>query len=69
VLTGTGQLVIDFVGPGLQQNQEKFDITFDFVPQGSGGSEFILVIVLVVVGYIAWRKKWFQKFGLFKKKK
>lgn len=69
IFKGQGQLVIDYVGPGLEQNQVTMDIVFDFVPQGSSSSSsFFLLIVIVVIGFFAWRKKWHHKLPFFKKK-
>jgi hypothetical protein len=67
IYKGNGQLVIDYVGPGLEQNQKKLDVVFDFIPQGSSGSDILLVLILLVLAFFAWRKKWYRKL-LFKKK-
>ena len=68
VLQGEGQLVIDYVGPGLEQNQMVMDVVFDFIPQGSGGAEIFWLFIIAVILVIAWRKKWHHKLPFFKKK-
>ena len=69
IFAGSGQFVIDFVGPGLEENQFTADIIFDFVPQGDGGTSSLLFIVSVVVVIVGWKKKWHHKLPLFKKKR
>ncbi len=64
-----GELVIDYIGPGLDKNQETFDLVFDFLPQGSGGATELVLLLLVVLAIVDWRKKWHRKLPFFRKKK
>ena len=69
VFQGQGQLVVDYIGPGLEKNHETFDLVFDFLPQGDGGSGTLVFLVLVALIIVGWRKKWHHKLPFFKKKK
>jgi subtilase family serine protease len=68
VLQGRGQLVIDYTGPGIKKNQETMDVILDFVPQGGDGTTTLLVLAIIVIAIVGWRKKWHHKIWLFKKK-
>ena len=69
VYQGKGELVIDYIGPGLDVNQERFDLSFDFLPQGSDGTGILIFLIIVVIAIVDWRKKWHRKLPFFKKKK
>jgi hypothetical protein len=58
VLKGQGELVINYVGPGLEQNQVSKEVTLNFEPPGANGTANIMVgaIVILVIIYIVWRK-------------
>ena len=58
VLKGNAELVIDYVGPGLQQNRIVKDITLNFETQGTNGTATYLVgfVILVIILYFVWRK-------------
>jgi hypothetical protein len=65
VYKGDGYLMIDYIGPGLEENSIKEDIVLRFQPQGGDGTTSLITLILIaVVGYFAW-KKYFRK----KKKK
>jgi hypothetical protein len=61
VYRGQGELVIDYTGPGLEENEARKEIVLNLQPQGGDGtSNLILLILIAVVGYFAW-KKYFKK--------
>lgn len=57
---GSGELVIDYIGPGIEKNQLKEDIVLNFdKPNGGNGSMLTWaagVIIALVVIYIIYRK-------------
>lgn len=58
VLEGKGELVMNYVGPGLEQNQLIKEITLNFEPQSGNGTVNTIfgIIVILVIIYIVWRK-------------
>jgi subtilase family serine protease len=58
VLKGTGQLVLSYVGPGIEKNNVTKDVVFNYTqPSGSDGTGFIIIIVIVaVVVLYLWRR-------------
>ncbi len=58
VLEGNAELVINYIGPGLQQNRIVKDITLDFEAQGTNGTMTYLIgfVILVIILYFVWRK-------------
>ena len=57
---GVAQLVINYVGPGLEKNQAVKQVSLNFAATGSGGDGYgitiVIVIIAAVVGYYFWRK-------------
>jgi hypothetical protein len=65
VLTGSGQLVMDYIGPGIEKNQVVKDIVLDYQqPSGGNGTTttLVVVVVVIIIVYFLYRK-------FFKKKK
>ncbi len=58
VMKGQGELIINYVGPGLEQNQVSKLVTLDFQPQSGNGtlSLMIGVIIILIIIYFIWRK-------------
>ena len=57
-LVGSGQLVMDFIGPGIEKNQVTKDVVLSYEqPSSTDGTGIIVVlIVLVIVVYLLYRK-------------
>lgn len=65
IITGSGKLILDYIGPGLEKNTIEKDVSLDFnIPQGNGTSNIIIVVIVIVVLYFLARK-----FIIKKKKK
>jgi hypothetical protein len=64
VLTGTGELIFDYIGPGIEKNQMTSEIVLDYqTPSSSDGTTtLIIVVVIIIVVYFLYRK-------FFRKKK
>jgi len=58
VMRGQAELIIDYVGPGLNQNRIVKGITLDFnLPRGNGTTGYALaVIIILIIIYFVWRK-------------
>lgn len=58
VMGGNGELVLDYIGPGIERNTENIEIVLNFVQpnQGDSSSYLILIIIVAVVGYFLYRK-------------
>jgi hypothetical protein len=57
VTEGQARLIIDYVGPGLEQSQIVKEITMNFEPpSGDGTATYVLIIIVLVIAYLAWRK-------------
>lgn len=58
VLKGQGELTINYVGPGLEQNQVAKMVTLNFQPpSGNGTLNLIIgVIIILIIIYFVWRK-------------
>ncbi len=58
VLKGTGNLVMDYIGPGIEKNQVSKEIVLNYeIPSsGNGTLTGAAVIVVLVILYIFWRK-------------
>ncbi|MBU0530817.1 MAG: hypothetical protein KKC05_04040, partial [Nanoarchaeota archaeon] len=68
VMSGSGKLVLNFIGPGLEKNTVEKDIMLSFsLPNGAanGTVNIILGIIVLVIIYFLARKFIFKK----KKKK
>ena len=60
VQKGVAQLVINYVGPGLEKNQVTKEISLNFANGGSGdgtGIAIVITIVVVVAGYYFWNRR------------
>lgn len=60
VYNGSGQLVIDYIGPGIEENQVIMDMVLNF-ESPDGGNDSLLagavgVIIILVVIYLVFRK-------------
>jgi len=67
VMEGTGQLEINYIGPGLEENKITKDIVFDF-EQGNGQNNssaiaLAVVVIIIVVGFWFWRRRRKKKKG------
>jgi hypothetical protein len=64
VLKGSGQLVMDYIGPGIDKNQVVKEIVMDYEApsQGDGTTTLVIVVVVIIIVYFLYRK-------FFKKKK
>lgn len=62
VLEGNGELTIDYIGPGLEQNQIVKDIKLNFeLPTGNGTASLMFYgIILIIILFFVWRK-YFRK--------
>ena len=59
VTSGVAQLVINYMGPGLEKNQATKEISLNIQGSGSGdglGITIVVLIVVVVVGYYFWSR-------------
>lgn len=58
VSKGQGELIINYVGPGLEQNQVSKLVTLDFQPPSGNGtlSLTIGVIIILIIIYFIWRR-------------
>jgi hypothetical protein len=57
---GVGQLVINYVGPGLEKNKVVKEVSLAYQNGGGGdgtGTIIIVVIVIAVVAYYIWRRR------------
>lgn len=52
ILEGQGTLQIDYIGPGLQENQVEKTVSFNFVQQSSGGNPLPVLAVIIIVGLV-----------------
>jgi hypothetical protein len=64
VLQGSGQLVMDYIGPGIEKNQVTKEIVMDYESpsSGDGTTTLLAIIVIAIVVYFLYRK-------FFRKKK
>jgi len=58
ILQGSGQLVMDYIGPGIEKNQTVEDIVLNFEVPSSGDGTMIFagVIVVIIIIYFLYRK-------------
>jgi hypothetical protein len=58
VLEGNAELMINYVGPGLQQNQITKQITLDYERQSTNGTTTYIIgfVILIIILYFVWRK-------------
>lgn len=63
ILEGNGELVINYVGPGLEQNQVIKDVKLNFeLPTGNGTASFMFYgLILLVIIIVVWRKYFMKK--------
>ncbi len=57
---GMAQLVMNYVGPGLEKGQVTKEVSLNFAGASSGdgtGTAIIIVIIIAVVGYYFWRRR------------
>ena len=57
-------LVLNYRDANNVEYSEEVDFEFELAPKTNGGypwGTLIFLIILVVVGYFAWKKKWFKK--------
>ncbi len=60
VLKGSGQLVLNYMGPGIEKNQVTKDIVLDFkAPQTADGTAMGTgaIVIIVIIIFLWWRKK------------
>ena len=57
VLQGSGQLIIDYIGPGLERNRMTEEIILDFEApsSGNGTTTFIAAVIVLIVAYFLYR--------------
>ena len=57
-----GQLVIDYIGPGLEKNhvEKEISLRIEYKNGDGTGLGITLLIIIVIVGYFLWRK-YFRK--------
>lgn len=63
VMSGTGELVINYLGPDLTPHELRKEMVFGFEQEGSGTSSMSVLLwvgVIAVIGYFVWRK-YFRK--------
>jgi len=62
-LSGKGKLILNYIGPGLEQNSVEKDIVLSFIlpTEGNGTTTAIIVVIVLVVLYFLLRKFVFKK--------
>lgn len=53
VLHGSGQLVMNYIGPGIENSQATEDVTFNYTMPGSGDCTEMTAIVIIIIAIIA----------------
>jgi len=58
VYEGTGALVMDYIGPGIEKSQITKEVVFNFErpSQGDGTSILLVVIAIIIIAYFLYRK-------------
>ncbi len=58
VLQGSGQLVMNYIGPGIENNQIAEDIVLNFeAPStGNGVTMFVTAVIIIIIIYFLYRK-------------
>jgi len=53
LLQGSGQLVMNYIGPGIENSQATEDVTFNYKMPGSGDGTEMTAIVIIIIAIIA----------------
>lgn len=58
VLQGSGQLVMNYIGPGIEENQIAEDVVLNFeAPStGNGVTMFVTAVIIIIIIYFLYRK-------------
>lgn len=58
ILKGSGELVMDYIGPGIDKNQVTKEIVMDYEApsSGDGTTTLVIVVVVIIILYVIYRK-------------
>lgn len=58
VLQGSGQLVLNYIGPGIEKNQIAEDVVLNFEAPSSGDTvtTFVVAVIIIIIIYFLYRK-------------
>jgi len=65
VFQGSGQLIMDYIGPGVEKSQSVKDVVLSYEQpsQTDGTSMLLTLIIIAVVVYVLYRKFFRKKKG------